>query len=228
VSGDTRVTPYVTAYEGESVAYWLAISAHAEATDGMRLSYTDATVHDWMFGVLWHRQGLSRAGRPLWKLVNTSRQRRCMLHRLCQVCGRSAVNGGRIWWLLPEPPGVTGGGQQFTHAPPTCRSCIPRARVWCPRLGPESYVYTARASEPCGVVADVYRPAAGRKAVVVQEAVEVPLEAFRALEYALATQLIVGLNGLQRAELEPAGKTLRGVGGWSDKGEPDHGLRETA
>ncbi|GAA3678695.1 hypothetical protein GCM10022224_048590 [Nonomuraea antimicrobica] len=102
--------------------------------------------------------------------------------------------------MLPEPPGVTGGGRQFTHAPPTCRSCIPRARALCPRLGPESYVYTARAGEPYGVVADVYRPAAARKVVVVQRAVEVPLEAYRVLEYALATQLLVGLDGLQHAE----------------------------
>ncbi|WP_345577218.1 hypothetical protein [Nonomuraea rosea] len=190
------------------MAYQLAVASHAEATDGVRLSFVDATAHDWMFGVLWHRHGLCRAGRPLWKLVNTLRQRRCMLHLLCQVCGRSAVDGDRIWWLLPEPPGVTGGGRQFTHAPPTCRSCIPRARVWCLRLGPESYIYTVRSSEPYGVVADLYRPAAGRKVVVVEHAVEVPLEAFRVLEYALATQLLVGLDGLQRTEWDNTGEML--------------------
>ncbi|SET31083.1 hypothetical protein SAMN05421811_102707 [Nonomuraea wenchangensis] len=200
MSGCPRV-PYVTAFEGEAVSYQVAFVADAEATDGVRLSYTDATAHDWMFGVLWHRQGLSRAGRPLWKLVNTARQRRCMLRLLCQVCGRSAVDGGRIWWLLPEPPGVAVDGRPFTHAPPTCRSCIPAARVWCPRLGSESYVYTVCGSEPYGVVADVYRPAAGRKVGAIRRAVEVPLEAFRLLEYAVAMQLLVKLDGLQRADL---------------------------
>ncbi|MER7362183.1 hypothetical protein [Nonomuraea wenchangensis] len=140
----------MTAFEGEALSYQVALVADAEATDGVRLSYTDATAHDWMFGVLWHRQGLSRAGRPLWKLVNTARQRRCMLRLLCQVCGRSALDGGRIWWLLPEPPGVTAGGRPFTHAPPTCRSCIPAARMWCPRLGSESYVYTVAAVSRMG------------------------------------------------------------------------------
>ncbi|MGW4799355.1 hypothetical protein ACWEPC_43770 [Nonomuraea sp. NPDC004297] len=136
--------PYVTAYEGEELAYQLVVEAHAEATGGVRLSYADATAQDWMFGVLWHRQGLSRGGRPLWRLVNGLRQRRCMLHLLCQVCGRSAVDGGRIWWLLPGSPGVLDGGERFTRAPPTCRPCIPAARAWCPRLGPGPRVYTAR------------------------------------------------------------------------------------
>ncbi|GAA3678703.1 hypothetical protein GCM10022224_048600 [Nonomuraea antimicrobica] len=86
MSGLAKVVPYVTAHEDETIAYRLALASHAEATDGIRLSYTDAVAHDWMFGVLWHRQCLSRAGRPLWKLVNTARQRRCMLRLLCQVC----------------------------------------------------------------------------------------------------------------------------------------------
>ncbi|MEV0623991.1 hypothetical protein AB0I81_62500 [Nonomuraea sp. NPDC050404] len=213
MSSKAKVVPYVTAYDGESVSYQLTVYPHTEATDGMRLSYTDATAHDWMFGVLWHRHGLSRSGRPLWKLVNTSRQRRCMLHRLCQVCGRSAVKGGRTWWLLPEPPSVTGCGRRFTHVPPTCRWCIPKARAWCPRLSPESYVCTTRASEAYGVVADVYRPAAGRKLVVVQRAAEVPLEAFRQLEYALATQLLVGLEDLQRLNLQHADESFRSIEG---------------
>lgn len=199
------VVPYVTAYDGEAIEYQLSLAVHAGATDGLRLSYADITAQDWMFGVLWHRQGLRRAGRPLWKLVNTSRQRRCMLHNLCQVCGESAVDGGLIWWLVPEPPAMTGTGQQFTHAPPTCPSCIPKARALCPRLRLESHVYTARVSEPYGVVADLYRPA-GRAVVEVERAIEVPLEAFRDLDYALATQLIVSLDGLQRVDMDHPGQ----------------------
>jgi hypothetical protein len=189
--------PYVTAYDGESITYQLALAPHAGTTDGMRLTYVDAAETDWMFGALWHRHGLSRTGRPLWKLVNTLRQRRCMMHQLCQVCGESAVEDGRTWWLMPEPPATDGLGQPFTHVPPTCRSCIPTSRRLCPRLGPASCVYTTRDCDPYGVVADLYRPAAGRAVVVVQRAVEVPLEAFRDLEYALATQLIVTLDDLQ-------------------------------
>lgn len=192
--------PYVTAYDSESIAYQLALAPHAGTTNGVRLTYVDATDQDWRFGALWHRHGLSRVGRPLWKLVNTARQRRCMLYGLCQVCGGSAVEDGRIWWLMPEPPAVDGVGQPFTHVPPTCRSCIPEARLLCPRLRAQSPVYTTRTCEPYGVVADLYRPAAGRTVVMVQRAVEVGLEAFRDLEYALATQLIVALDDLQESD----------------------------
>ncbi|MEV3980813.1 hypothetical protein [Nonomuraea sp. NPDC049758] len=195
--------PYVTAHEDETIPYRLVLAAHLEATDGLRLSYTDAIDTDWMFGALWHRHGLSRSGRPLWKLVNTGRQRRCMLHMLCQVCGRSAVDDeGRISWLMPEPPGASAAGQPFTHVPPTCSPCIPTARLLCPRLRPESHVYTARRCEPFGVVADLYRPKLGRGVVLAEEAVELPLDAFRDLEYALAQQLIVSLDGLEQVQVD--------------------------
>ncbi|MFB4265256.1 hypothetical protein [Nonomuraea sp. GTA35] len=200
-----RLVPYVTAYEGEALAYQLIVDPHVEATDGIRLSYADPVGTDWLYGVLWYRQGITQTGRPLWKLVNTPRQRRCMMHMLCQVCGRPAAdNDGWIWWLMPEPPGTTGGGLPFTHVPPCCRACIPAARALCPRLRHEAHVYTALAAEPFGVVADLYRPAAGRKVVLVQHAVEVPLDAFRRLDFALATQLLVSLDGLQKAEDGPA------------------------
>ncbi|MCF6468894.1 hypothetical protein FAF44_10905 [Nonomuraea sp. MG754425] len=62
----------MTAYKDEGVAYQRTVCPDAEATDGMRLTYTDATAHNSMFGAQWHRHGLSRAGRPLRKLVNTA------------------------------------------------------------------------------------------------------------------------------------------------------------
>jgi hypothetical protein len=190
--------PYITAYDGEDVTYRLVLEPHRGATDGLRLSYADALEQDWLFGVLWHRHGMTRAGAPQWKMVNTVRQRRCMLHLLCQVCGEPATGeDSRIWWVMAEPPGRVSGELRFTHTPPCCRSCIPLARALCPRLRRESHVYTASGAEPYGVVAGLYRPAAGRNVVVVQDAVELPLEAFRDLEYALATQLIVQLDGLQ-------------------------------
>ncbi|MEO3800557.1 hypothetical protein [Nonomuraea sp. B1E8] len=190
--------PYVTAYDGEDVEYQLALAPHAEATDGFRLSYADAVAQDWMFGVLWHRHGTTRAGQPQWKLVNTARQRRCMLHLLCQVCGRSAVDDdGRIWWVLVDLPPTTALDEPFTNAPPTCRECIPAATRMCPRLRQSSHIYTAAAAEPYAVVADTFRPA-GRR-LVIGQTLELPLEAFHDLEYALAKQLVVLLGDLRPA-----------------------------
>ncbi|MGW3346813.1 hypothetical protein ACWDA3_26170 [Nonomuraea rubra] len=191
-----RLVPYVTAHEGEQIPYDLTFACYAAATDGIRLSFHDPVEQDWMFGVLWHRQGLHRRGRPLWRLVNTPRQRRCMVRHLCQVCGSPAVDeAGRVWWVLPEPP-ARAGAVQFTHAPPTCRLHIPVAVEQCPRLRRGGHVYTAAGSTPYGVMGMVYKLRHGRL-VQVEEATELPLEAFHRLEYALATQLVVALDDLR-------------------------------
>lgn len=191
-----RRAPYITAYSEEVVSYQLALAPALEATDGLRLAYADPVDSDWMFGVLWHRHGMTRAGLPEWKLVNTARQRRCMLRLLCQVCGQPATEpDGRTWWVLPEPPAKTGVGDPFTNAPPTCHSCVPAALRLCPRLRESAHVYSATAADPYGVVADVFKPLR-QGIIMVSSTTEVPLEAYRDLEYALAKQLIVTLEGL--------------------------------
>lgn len=197
------LVPYVTAYDGEDVAYQLALAPHLEATNGVRLSYVDPVASDWRYGVLWHRHGLSRAGDPVFAQVNTARQRRCMVRNLCQVCGQTAVQAGTglIWWVMADPPGRNAASEPFTHAPPTCRACIPVARRACPRLRRDSQVYTATHAEPFGVVADVFKQV-GPRLITVDEAVELPLDAFRALEYALAKQLIVSVGGLHETQLD--------------------------
>ncbi|MBB5776236.1 hypothetical protein [Nonomuraea jabiensis] len=207
-----RRVPYVTAYDGEDVTYQLALARSAEATDGIRLSYADPVETDWMFGVLWHRHGLSRAGNPQWKLVNTIRQRRCMWHCLCQVCGQSAKDeNGRIWWVMADDPIRTPAGELSTNAPPTCRACIPEARMLCPILRKHSRVYTARDVEPYAVAGEVYQRA-GNRLVAVGQATEIPLDAFARLDYTLAKQLLVTLDDLRLAA-EPQTAPARGTGG---------------
>ncbi|SET46954.1 hypothetical protein SAMN05421811_103137 [Nonomuraea wenchangensis] len=192
--------PYVTAYDGEHVTYQLTLVADETATDGIRMSYADETATDRMFGVLWHRHGMTRTGRPMWRLVNTLRQRRCMLRSLCQVCGKTAVDGdtGRIWWLLPEAPGRCPDGGWYTNTPPTCAACVPVARNHCPQLRKWSRLCTVSEAEPYGVVAEVFTPISGTLASV-DAATELPLDAFRKLEMALAKQLVVSLDDLRPA-----------------------------
>ncbi|MFI7124694.1 hypothetical protein ACIBQ1_03315 [Nonomuraea sp. NPDC050153] len=127
-----------------------------------------------------------------------------MLHLLCQVCGQSAREEGRIWWVMAEPPGKDAIGELFTNTPSTCRSCIPAARRLCPRLWEWSRVNSVNAADPYGVVADVFKPL-GRRLVSVADAVELRLEAYHDLEYALAKQLIVTLDGLQEWRLNDLG-----------------------
>ncbi|GAA2374243.1 hypothetical protein GCM10010404_32200 [Nonomuraea africana] len=127
-----------------------------------------------------------------------------MLHRLCQVCGDSAVDRatGRIWWLLADGPNGAPGTAGYTNAPPTCLTCIPDALVSCPRLRRGAVVYSVGGSEPYGVVADLFEPSTGGRAIQVQRNVSIQLDEFRRLEHALAKQLLVLLSDLER---EPAG-----------------------
>jgi len=193
--------PYITAWSDEAVPADLVFEGHPEAA-GMRLAYRDSTPQDQdhVFGVLWARQGLCRTGQPEWRLVNTLRQRRAMLHNLCQVCGRPATDPatGRVWWVLADNPSDTSSGDGYTNAPPTCQACIPEAIATCPRLRRGAAVYTVAGSEPYGVLADVYRLQSGGVCVRQTHGAEIPLDAFSALEPALATQLLVVLHDLAR------------------------------
>ncbi|MFD9947840.1 hypothetical protein ACFWYW_11050 [Nonomuraea sp. NPDC059023] len=190
--------PYITAYDDEYAERRFTLIPDASATDGRRLGFVGAAEQDWMFGVLWHRPGLHRRGRPEWKMVNTLRQRRCMLRLLCQVCGGPATTQGdcRISWLLADPPETISTGKPFTNAPPTCRGCIPEALTACPRLRRAACVYTTRSAEPYGVVGDTVRPSA-QGLVKVAWDLHIPLDSFRLLEYAVAKQLLVTMDDLQ-------------------------------
>jgi hypothetical protein len=65
-------------------------------------------------------------------------------------------------------------------------------------LRKRAYVYTARDIEPYGVVAEVYQPI-GPGLIAARQTTEMPLDAFRQLEYALAKQLLVALDDLRSA-----------------------------
>lgn len=199
MSTTTLQVPYITAWSGEAVDARLTLRWHPEA-GGLRLSYRDEVAQDRMWGVLWARQGISRQGRPEWKLVNTLRQRRAMLRSLCQVCGQTATDHhtGRVWWILADDPSDTSTGDGYTNAPPTCRSCIPNAIASCPRLRRSAAVYTVGASEPYGVLAGVVQESTSNGDVVLKKNVCVALDEFARLELALATQLLIVLHDLRR------------------------------
>ena len=190
--------PYITAYSEELAPHPLAFVAYPEATDGVRLSYDDAVPQDWMYGVLWARQGLHRRGRPEWKVVNTLRQRRCMRLLLCQVCGESATDpvDSRISWVLADDPGDTSAGAGYTNAPPTCAQCIPEAIASCPRLRRGAAVYSVGSAQPYGIIGDVLQPSRLRPVEVARNVV-ISLDSFHRLEYALAKQLLVVLEDLR-------------------------------
>ena len=81
-------------------------------------------------GILWMREGLTRAGEPEFGQVSIYRQRACMRRRQCQVCGQK-ITSPVIRWLL-HPSQISGGEDTVTCSPPTCDACIELSIGECP------------------------------------------------------------------------------------------------
>ncbi|GAA3415962.1 hypothetical protein [Streptosporangium vulgare] len=172
---------------------------------GMQLAYKDPRRGDAVRGVLRVRVLTNRRGAPQWRKLNTLRQWRCMERMRCQVCGKAATDPatGRIPWIMTDtafreiPDEPTGG---LASAPPTCWACIPEALATCPQLRISSTVCTVARAEPVAVLADMFTPGPGRRAIPTGERnVEISLKDETVLPYALATQLIVHVHDLQPA-----------------------------
>ncbi|MBG0818607.1 hypothetical protein [Planomonospora sp. ID82291] len=197
--------PYVIARSGEIVNQHPRFVS--KLGGGLRLAYDRPRPNDWAHGVLRVRVRTTREGQPQWRLLNTRRQWECMEKNLCQVCGEVATDpvSGRIPWIMTETafrdvPGEPGNG--YTSAPATCRACIGDALALCPRLHISSAVCTVAYAEPVAVLAEVFQPGPGRRAVHTGEHnVFVRLDDEVLLPRVLATQLIVKVHDLQPAPL---------------------------
>jgi hypothetical protein len=182
--------PYITPYSEESIDFDLVLARHDGAADRRRLSYPEPADDDWLLGVLWARQEDHRRGDPLFNQVHIRRQRECMLGQLCQVCKRTAWDpaAGRLWWVFPrEVPAA----DMYLTKPPACVGCVGTAISACPLLRGDY--------EPYGVLGDVFSLSGGQ--VRIERGQDVPLDAFRTLEYTLARALTVHVQDMRR---EPA------------------------
>ncbi|WP_433860325.1 hypothetical protein [Streptomyces kronopolitis] len=130
---------------------------------GPRLAFTaeQETLYDRdEHGALWVRQPLARGkGRARLDTVHAMRQRRAILHSLCQMCRASAVLQGhnRALYLLPAAHGPIGEGS-ITAAPPVCSQCAPRAVEYCPRLRQGWTAVWAEYAPIWGVAGAIYDP----------------------------------------------------------------------
>lgn len=132
-----RPVPWVTRWTGERVRTPYGVDVTRDGA--LRVSYKEGPETREASGILWQREGLSRSGRPDWASVNTYRQRACMVHRKCQVCGQK-ITDKPIRWLMP----LSGlehldDGVVISQQPPTCSACIPLALDMCPNLQREGY-----------------------------------------------------------------------------------------
>lgn len=139
-----RPVPWVTRWSGERIDTPLQVSL---SRDGVHLNYEDGQETYDGHGVLWKREGLTRAGEPEYSQMNTYRQRACMSRRKCQVCG-AKINERPIRWLVSRAQFQ----EALTMSPPTCSSCIPLALELCPHLKSNPYlILKVLDYEPWGV-----------------------------------------------------------------------------
>lgn len=200
MTATTVRAPYITPYSEERICFDVALTPDADAANGRKLTYVNPAPDDWMLGVLWARQEGHRRGRPLLRDVHTTRQRECMLGRLCQVCHGSALHDGRVWWLLPQ--GITAPTATLSKSP-TCPACIPMALASC-RAMAGACAYSSADYEPSAVLGHVFIRSAG--GLQMAEGVrpgfihEIPLDATRFVARTLARALMVHTWDLRREE----------------------------
>ncbi|MGW2213603.1 hypothetical protein ACWCSD_01335 [Nonomuraea sp. NPDC001684] len=206
-----KTVPYTIAFANELVTDSIAFEPFAGR---LRLAYQPSQPGDWITppnADPW-RPGILRArtrdlrdkpqqrGPERMRKLNTRRQWRCMDKLLCQVCGAPAVDSGShlIPWPLTETVFErTGSNSGRTNAPPTCWSCIPKALEECPMLREDFTLYTVRAVESVGVLADLYRPGIFREPILTSHNVFISWDAPRYHPRALAVAKVLELHGMK-------------------------------
>lgn len=136
-----RAVPWITRWSQEVHPDRHNLEIERRDDGGLRVVYLDrARENRDKFGVLWMKEGLAQGqGEPLWKEVNTHRQRACMIRSKCQVCGKT-ITDKPIHWLLPldtlqwVQDEVHTEATPLTASAPTCEACIPLALDVCPNL----------------------------------------------------------------------------------------------
>lgn len=108
-------------------------------------------------GVLWLREGTTRAGEPEFGELSVYRQRACMLRRKCQVCGNRIESRVIRWLLHPKQivtnrdPRLRGEDVTLTSSPPTCDDCIEKSITLCPVMSEQRVIARVLEYEVWGV-----------------------------------------------------------------------------
>lgn len=130
--------PYVAAWTTETPSVGGALTIRPR---GGGLAYRDEEPADRdRHGVLWSRvPHAPGVGKPDFRVMHPGRQRRAMLHRLCQVCGGPASHTSRGWLFLTQRPESTELSAAWPEGalsakPPVCESCAHLAVRYCPHL----------------------------------------------------------------------------------------------
>ncbi|MFE5842057.1 hypothetical protein ACFQ7N_10460 [Streptomyces niveus] len=126
--------PYIVPWSGEQPLPGKLV--HRRGPGGLALGYADEIPGDRFRDVLWVRMsGGLGMGRPAMPGVQPLRQRRCVNHFLCQVCGRPTERrDGRHLFLMHAAGGVAISEGERTQTPPVHGECAREAVRDCPHL----------------------------------------------------------------------------------------------
>ncbi|MFE7777640.1 hypothetical protein ACFU5O_27825 [Streptomyces sp. NPDC057445] len=157
-------------------------------------------------GVLWVRMPVVRGiGEPYLASVHALRQRQCMNHMLCQICGESTFthSGGRHLFLMRGAKGQPIREGEKTAVPPVHEACAAEAVRLCPHLRKGWVAARVEYAPPWGVAGIVYDS---------QTLQPLPAERGRELEFVglddprlrwtLAARDVVALHGCTPVELD--------------------------
>lgn len=133
-------------------------------------------------------------GEPRRGLVHPGRQSLAMAELLCQVCGEPSDEDdrGRLWLLEDARTDWAGWPNDLmTTHPPTCLSCLRKAREECPHMWRGSVAVRVGRSELCGVWGRRYT--ASRVGPIPVESGVVPFES-PLLGWTVAAQYVRALS----------------------------------
>lgn len=164
------VIPWTTRWTGERCNWPIAL---LWAASGLHMAYGDPRKSPYGFmhaftsqrdelGLLWLRELHEREGwgKPLFSQIQAARARRCMMERMCQVCGRPFADDEATTFLIATDTKrrrEDWTGEPFSvESPPVCLTCIPISMRQCPEQSrvPRSIIH-ARAYQPWRALVDV-------------------------------------------------------------------------
>jgi hypothetical protein len=195
------IVPYITSWTGE-LALPEQVIGHGLSGIGFADERPrDRDDHD----VLWtRRQSRPGTGRPEFRRVHPTRQRRAMRRLLCQVCARPADRNfdGMLFLLTDDrddwPDWPEGMANTF---PPVCLRCARLSINACPALRKGYVAVRARHFPYAGVHGTRYVP--GQPDPIPIDGAVVTYDEF-AIRWTCASQLVRTLHDCTIVDLSPA------------------------
>ncbi|MEV0776325.1 hypothetical protein [Streptomyces sp. NPDC050428] len=185
---------------------------HRPGPGGIALGYQDEIPGDRFRDVLWVRMSMGQGnGRPDMPGVHALRQRRCINHFMCQVCGRPTERrDGRYLFLMHAAGGRAISEGERTQTPPVHVKCARESVRDCPHLRESSTAALVEHAPIWGVAGIEYNPhtLAPREPLGNEnrpKLTEVAYEDHSRIAWIKAAREVISLHGVTEVDLSDVG-----------------------